>query len=129
MTGALPRGLKRPGREADPSHPRTTQFNNTAIYSFPHTASLIWSNVRYGLDETGFEPQQKQEICVSCRMFKPAQWPTQTPLYWVPGFVPGIKAPRLKNEWSPASDSPVSLRGVSRDNLFTRVHKTAKSDY
>jgi hypothetical protein len=57
--------------------------------------------------------------------------PTQSPVYWIPGFLPCVKWPGrevdhapssssdIKNEWSYTSAPPVCLQGVDRDS-YTR---------
>jgi hypothetical protein len=44
---------------------------------------------RYGLDGPGIESRCEQNFL---QPFKPALWPTQPPIQWVPGLFPGGKA-------------------------------------
>jgi len=53
-------------------------------------------------------------------------WPTQRPIQWVLGFLPGSEVDHsrpstavVKREWSYTSAPPIRLRGVDRGNIIS----------
>jgi hypothetical protein len=46
----------------------------------------------YGLDDWGFDSRQRLGIFLFTTVSRPALGPTQTPIHWVLGALPGSKA-------------------------------------
>jgi hypothetical protein len=69
------------------------------------------TETRYGLDGTGIESRWGRDFPHPSR---PALWPTQSPLKWVPGLSPGIKRPGRGVD----QPTPSSAEGNDRVQLY-----------
>jgi len=90
---------------------------------------LVGTAIRYGLDGSGSDIGQGQEIFSSPKPFRLSLLPTHPPVQWVSGFVAGGEAAAacilhslpssadFKNVWSYTSAPPICPHGLNRDNL------------
>jgi hypothetical protein len=69
--------------------------------------SVVGIATRYGLDGPGIESRWGRDFPHPSR---PALWPTQPPIQWVPGLFPGVKRPESGVDPSPLSSSKVKER-------------------
>lgn len=84
----------------------------------------------YRLDGTGFDFQWVQEMFTFSKMFRPALWPTQSPIQWAPVIIsPQVKqlgnkadhsppfSVTARNEWSYTS-APTCPHGMQLGQLY-----------
>ena len=67
--------------------------------------SVVGIATGYGLDGPGIESRWEREFP---HLFRPAMWPTQPPVQWVPGFSGGKERPGRDDDHSPPSRSVVT---------------------
>jgi hypothetical protein len=118
---ALSLGVKRPGCEADHSHPSSAEVKE-CVEIYLHSPNMpSWRGARlekhrdnftftftYGLDDQGFESQQGLGIFLLTTACRPVLRPTQPPIRWVPGALSlGVKRPRCEADHSPPSSAEV----------------------
>jgi hypothetical protein len=65
--------------------------------------SSVGVATRYGLDGPGIESRWRRDFPHPSR---PAVWPAQPPVQWVPGLFPRVKRPRRGNDHPPHLPRP-----------------------
>jgi hypothetical protein len=79
--------------------------------------------LRYGLDDREFESRQGLGIFLFTTASRPALWPTQPPIQWVPGALsPRVKRPGREADQSPPSSAKFKNAWSYTSTLSIRLH-------